>query len=165
MRRFDPSSIGSLRQFRPEALAGSLDALKQLGPAAPDRAVIVLTSLEDGSLCEAERELLWRIFEVPIFEQRIGADGSLLAWECEAHEGLHVVEENAIFEQSAQRGLLLTSLTDRRNPVIRLTSSGKATLEIKCCGCGRAGVRMIFIGNPERDLCRNPDTPVLKLSQ
>ena len=77
--------------------------------------------------------------------QYLGADGSLLAWECEAHDGLHTVEENAIIEQSPDSELILTSLTDRRRPTIRLVTSLAARLDSGACECGQPGPRLISI--------------------
>ncbi len=148
---FEASAIGGLRQFAPEAIAASLDTLKQLaqsGAPAPARAILVISGLGEGALYEADRETLWHAFEVPIFEQRHGADGALLAWECEAHEGLHIVEENAIFEQCSQ-GVLVTSLTDRRHPVIRVTAAFTGGLQPERCGCGRSGVRITGAAVPQ----------------
>jgi hypothetical protein len=34
---------------------------------------------------------LWQAFRVPVFEQIIGRAGELLAAECDAHDGLHVL--------------------------------------------------------------------------
>jgi len=53
-------------------------------------AVIALTSIDDSPIANHHRDLLWRAFEVPLFEQLCGADGRVVAAECEAHEGLHV---------------------------------------------------------------------------
>jgi hypothetical protein len=80
--------------FAPAAIAASREQL--LGLAAADQpprlthAVIALESRGDPLLSTAERAWLWRAFRVPVFEQIIGADGELLAFECDAHEGLHI---------------------------------------------------------------------------
>lgn len=152
VRAFHPGWIEQLREFRPEAVAAPVAVLMQIANAAHrheavfstlTRAVVVFTGMEHGCLSETERDRLWQAFEVPIFEQCLGADGSLLAWECEAHEGLHTVEENAILEHGSDSGLILTSLTDHRHPKIRLVTSFAASLETDACGCGQPGPRLI----------------------
>jgi hypothetical protein len=35
--------------------------------------------------------LLWRSFGVPVFEEHLSQNNELLAMECDAHSGLHVV--------------------------------------------------------------------------
>lgn len=152
VRCFDPTWTGSLRQFRPEAIAGPVRVLMELAETMRDnhdviptltRAIVAFTGLEQGSLSESERDMLWQVFQVPIFEQCLATDGSLLAWECEAHDGLHIVEENAIIEQRSQCEVILTSLTDRRYPAIRLATGLAAKLSSKPCECTQPGPRLI----------------------
>ena len=123
------------------------ESARQAGQTIPTvtRAIVAFSGLEHGALTEAGRDTLWQVFQVPIFEQYLGADGSLLAWECEAHEGLHTVEDNAIIEQSPDSELILTSLTDRRRPTIRLVTSLAARLDSGACECGQPGPRLISV--------------------
>ncbi len=75
-----------------EAIAGTLEQLLELvGTAAPTHALIVLGRARDPRLRESDRERLWQSFRVPVFEQIIGLAGELLASECDAHDGLHIV--------------------------------------------------------------------------
>ena len=152
VRVFRPDWIEQIREFRPEALAGPATVLLRLAEAGRQggetipsvtRAIVAFTGLEHGTLTDAERDMLWEVFEVPIFEQYLGADGSLLAWECEAHEGLHTVQDNAIVEHLPNSGVVLTSLTDRRRPTIRLVTSLAARLEPGICECGQPGPRLL----------------------
>jgi hypothetical protein len=150
VRVFDPEHVLEIRRFDPGLIAAPLEVLLQwagvlaVGLAIPSayRAVVAFTSLENGVLSESARDLLWRTFEVPAFEQWRGADGSVLAWECEAHEGLHVVEDGLVIEQSSERRLILTSLTDCRRPILRLIAGFTGTLVDEPCGCGQPGQRL-----------------------
>ena len=54
-------------------------------------AIIVLTSIDDSPLADHHRDILWSAFHVPIFEQLRGSDGTVIARECEVHDGLHIV--------------------------------------------------------------------------
>jgi hypothetical protein len=79
--------------FAPAAIAGTFEqicALERIGVPSLTHALIVLSRPGEARLSEADRERLWRVFHVPVFEQVIGAGGELLAAECEAHDGLHV---------------------------------------------------------------------------
>ena len=164
VRVFHPDWVDQIGQFRPEAIAGPVAVLIRLAEATAQadppilsvtRAIVAFTGLEHGALSEAERDKLWRAFEVPIFEQYLGADGSLLAWECEAHAGLHTVEENAIVEPGSGSGLILTSLTDHRYPTIRLVTSLAARLQPGVCECGHPGPRLIGLSTPTVQLKRS----------
>ena len=54
------------------------------------RAVYVVTN-ENEPLSEGERDILWRLFEVPIYALLKSGD-QVTAWECEAQNGLHIAE-------------------------------------------------------------------------
>jgi hypothetical protein len=77
--------------FDPQALAASLLQLEGLaGVIAPSHALIVLRNEWEPRLTESRRAGLWKAYRVPAFEQIIDEDGTLLATECEAHDGLHI---------------------------------------------------------------------------
>ena len=65
-------------------------ALSQTGTALR-HAAIVLTRGPHSALSEFDRDRLWNAFGVPVFEQCLGLDNELLAAECEAHDGLHIM--------------------------------------------------------------------------
>ena len=80
-------------KFAPQAMAGTREQLLALTENKALRlthAVIALARAGETLLTNAERDLLWRRFGVPVFEQIVGDSGEVLAAECEAHDGLHV---------------------------------------------------------------------------
>jgi len=83
-------------------------------------ALVVFTGTGFGGLEESGRDLFWRVFQVPVFEQCIGPDGQVLAVECDAHQGLHVLT------------------ADPRPP-----EGFTARFERTPCGCGRVTPRWI----------------------
>ena len=80
-------------RFQPASVAGPPKRLRELAHIGwrLDRAVIAFTYLDGESLTAADRELFWTAFGVPVFEQLLGPNNELLAMECDAHFGLHVV--------------------------------------------------------------------------
>jgi hypothetical protein len=89
------------RAFEPAAIAAEwrqLEALLNERIPSLTRAVIVLARQPSELLSESQRERLWRTFQVPLFEQIVTGNGSVLAMECEAHDGLHV-ESRALFPE------------------------------------------------------------------
>jgi len=83
--------------FAPAAVAGTFEQLNALtcaGIPSLTHSVIILWRPEQPRLSDADREILWSAFRVPVFEQVIGKSGKLLAAECEAHDGLHVTSPN-----------------------------------------------------------------------
>jgi hypothetical protein len=106
--------------FAPAAIAAFREPLLELAaaerPPAFTHAVIALESPGDPLLSAVERARLWRAFRVPVFEQIVGADGELLAAECEAHDGLHIETPGLAWDGYR--------------------------LELEPCGCGRRTPRL-----------------------
>lgn len=109
---------------RPAAIAGTWQRLEPLlgellpgeKPEPLTHAVIVLARPGGDLLTVERRQRLWRAFRVPVFEQIIGANGVLLAAECEAHDGLHIESRKFDF--------------------------GGRAIETAPCGCGRTSPRL-----------------------
>jgi len=143
-----------LKWFRAEALAGPIAKLKGLAAAVSSgavripplsHAVIVLTRVDQSPLDDAERERLWSVFGVPVYQQIIGFSGELLAWECEAHQGLHLCLDNGVFENgNAEAALLATSLVDTARPLLRLVTRCRGTITTAPCDCGQSGARLLL---------------------
>jgi hypothetical protein len=145
----------TLARFRPNAIAGPISVLRRLAEAAEDRgawvphlthSTIAFNIPQRSFLSQEAREISWRVFQVPVFGQFLGLARELLAWECEAHEGLHVETDNAIFETDAgerEPELLVTSLINLRRPLLRLATGLTATMEHSVCGCGLTGPRLV----------------------
>jgi hypothetical protein len=113
---------------RARAVAATAVLLRQLAEAVEtgkltlppiDAAVIVLTGIAHGKLTVLERDLFWRVFQVPVFEQFLSPDGRILAMECDAHEGLHVLDSTAPLP--GFRACLETTSCGCGNPHPRLT--------------------------------------------
>jgi hypothetical protein len=94
-----------------------LSAAAQNGAGA-DRAVFALRRPANPFLSEPQRDALWEWFQVPVLTILLGRDGSPIAYECEAHDGLHLRDDYS-------GGLL----------------SGH--IESRPCECGRPGRRLM----------------------
>ena len=148
LRIFDQAPWRSLARWKPQAIAGPAGALRALALAVRQGQVslppltypaVVFTGIEHGLLYASDRDLLWRVFGVPLFEQLRGLGGELLAAECEAHHGLHVRSEEALVELDSSSGvaeIIYTSLTSFQYPLLRLaTGISAGSLEMSCdCG-------------------------------
>ncbi len=142
----------SLKRFGAGALAAPISVLREIAGAIDHgqqevhglkHFVVSFKGGDLGELKEADREQFWRVFQVPVFEQRVGFDGRVVAYECEAHDGLHVMPESAAFEETAASELLMTSLTDLRYPMLRVGTRLARWIEHECCGCGNAAPRLV----------------------
>lgn len=91
VRCFEPEAVQEIQAFRPQILAGSVKALLRLAAEIKAlRALVVFSGARLGEVNPRDRDLLWRAFQIPLFEQRLAANGTVIARECEAHDGLHV---------------------------------------------------------------------------
>jgi hypothetical protein len=90
-----------LRVWAPEVLVLPLDLALSLADRKQrglfdlpslNTAIVVLTSIDDSPLADHHRDLLWRAFGLPVFEQLRASDGAVIASECEVHDGLHIIE-------------------------------------------------------------------------
>ena len=148
LRIFDQAPWRSLARWKPHAIAGPAGALRALALAVREGKVglppltypaVVFTGIEHGLLYASDRDLLWRVFGVPLFEQLRGLGGELLAAECEAHHGLHVRSEEALVELDSSSGvaeIIYTSLTSLQYPLLRLATGISAGSLAMSCDCG-----------------------------
>lgn len=141
-----------VKRFGATALAAPVSKLRELAAAIENgrgeirqlrHFVVSFTGTDHGEIGEEDRERFWRVFQVPVFEQRLGFDGRVIAYECEAHHGLHIETERAAFEETAGSELLLTSLTDLRYPTLRVGTRMTACIRHDCCDCGNASARVV----------------------
>jgi hypothetical protein len=81
------------QRFDPRSIAGPLEQLRDLAREGwPfEQAVVVFTYAGGPAISPSDREAFWRSFGVPVFEQYLSPKNRLLATECDAHSGLHVI--------------------------------------------------------------------------
>ena len=152
IRALGENSHSRIQHFAADALAAPVGVLRKLAAGIQNGThvlrplkhfVVSFTGGHEGELNEADREQFWRIFQVPVFEQRRGFDGRVIAYECEAHSGLHLMPEHAMFEATADSEILLTSLTALRYPTLRVGTRLQASIRHDCCDCGNAVPRLV----------------------
>lgn len=140
----DENAIYRLHQSPTRMIAASPSALRRICALVEARAlalpnlceaVIVLQGLEEGLLYPGERDMLWRCLGVPVFEQWLGLDGEMLAWECGVHQGLHFRGNRAELEE-IDGELVLTSWFGLRTPMLRVATGFSAEADHRVCPCG-----------------------------
>lgn len=80
-------------RFHPSCIAAPTEQLRRLTDHGIElsHAVVALNYEGRPGLSDDDRDLFWDSFGVPVFEQQLGPGNELLAMECEAHAGLHVM--------------------------------------------------------------------------
>jgi len=82
-------------RFQPTSIAGTPSQLRRIARAGvrPQHSVVALSYDGQEGLTSADREFFWATLGVPLFEQLLSAGNELIAMECDAHDGLHLVGE------------------------------------------------------------------------
>jgi phenylacetate-CoA ligase len=93
------------------------------------------------------RETIEQVFSAEVFDTYGGVDGAGYAFECERHQGLHIVSENSVVEILSDDGepvedgeageIITTDLTNYAMPFIRYQKGDIATRTERPCDCGR----------------------------
>jgi len=96
---FPAACRSELEVFAPQVLVAAANALVSAAHAifsgdlvldSVDSAVFALIRIGDTPLAPPERDLIWRAFQVPLYEMYVDSEWNLLAAECEAHDGWHL---------------------------------------------------------------------------
>ncbi len=119
MKIFDSGDIQGLLSYAPDALALPLNAALALADRtlrgvvslpSLQLAIVVFSSVDRsgvGPVSNYHRDLLWKAFGLPVFEQLRGWDGRVMARECEVHDGLHF--DASFVRAELDRGELLVT--------------------------------------------------------
>ncbi len=114
-----------------------------------------------------ERKACERVFETPVFDRYGCEEVSLIASECEAHEGLHVntdalvvevlTDDNKPAAPGEEGAVVVTDLCNRTMPFIRYRVGDMAVPSGKTCSCGRTYPLLQRITGRVADYLRTPE--------
>jgi phenylacetate-coenzyme A ligase PaaK-like adenylate-forming protein len=154
-----PELVSALNAFRPDALvafpsnAAFLADEQLAGRLSISPATIVVTAAECSPSRRARIEAAWSSQPFDIYAT---TEAGPMAVECEAHAGMHILEDRVIVEQLDGR-LLVTNLLNLAQPIIRYELSDIVTIDPSPCPCGRAGRRITAIEGRLDDVMHLPD--------
>lgn len=157
--------VAQLRNQRPEILLAYARSavlfarfLRDQGLQVPAPRAIV-TSAE--VLEEADRKLLQDVLGAPVFNRYGCREVSVLASECSAHSGLHVMAEGLYVEIETPQGrpaqpgemgsILVTDLLNHTMPLIRYRIGDLGSWQGGTCSCGRSLPRLAQISGRVTD--------------
>jgi hypothetical protein len=142
-----------VQTFAPNVIVGSLSEMKRLveqvstgclDASCLDRAIVILTPFGSKPLNDVARVALWQAFGVPIFELYLALDQSLLASECDAHEGWHLAP--GIGSLTLDTGELILEGAGNSG----LKTGLRASRDQTACPCGRPTPRIVDIEHLRR---------------
>jgi phenylacetate-CoA ligase len=84
-----------------------------------------------------QRAVIEEVFGVPATNRYGCEEVSLIACECERHDGLHVAADSVLTEVEPDGKLLVTDLTNAAMPLIRYRIGDVVRPTERPCGCGR----------------------------
>lgn len=163
-REFAASDTSGIHAWEPDAVVAPLNTALLLADRrlqgkfdlpSLEIAVTVVTRVDDSPLAPHHRDLLWRAFEVPIFEQLLSWEGSVIARECELHCGLHL-DDDTVIATIRDEELLLTHLNHVENPIVLARTGYAAVISADPCDCGSTSPRLCHLA-PVRTRVRAKD--------
>lgn len=102
-------------------------------PAFSLRAIICTAEM----LTDAMRADIGKAFGCPVFNQYGCNDAGVSAFECEQHQGFHLISSRAYIEVDAAGRLLATDLANDAFMVARYDTGDLVQMAEKPCACGR----------------------------
>ncbi len=158
--------VARLRRFRPRILMGHAHSLYFFTEFLQSEGVRDLSF--DGiistaeTLIPAEREAIEALFGNVVFDRYGCEEVSLIASECEAHDGMHIGAEGLLVEvvggdESTPGKVVVTDLINRGMPLIRYEVGDLATLRGGRCACGRGLPRLGRVFGRTTDILYAPD--------
>ena len=123
-------------------IAAPIEVIRAIDPSVwtPEFPIVVFSCVGDPLLSDEDRDFVWEVFGVPVFEYLLDGHGRIIARECEAHEGMH-------FEH--------------------LPVSWKSEIIEEDCPCGVPGSRLKYLdaiiveNEPDADVAKLADAPDL----
>jgi phenylacetate-CoA ligase len=166
-----PAFLDLLRCYRPDVLVAYTNPLYELArtvaahglqPYSPNSIVVGAEKLHSF-----QRELIEKVFRAPVFETYGAREFTLIAAECEKHEGLHLTMELYLFEVLDDAGrptppgeegnVVVTDLFNYGMPFIRYANGDRAVAGWDTCSCGRGLPLLKGITGRQLDVLKTPD--------
>ena len=137
----------------PQALYVLALKLKERGESFKIKAIMTTSE----PLMPEHRELFREIFGCESFDQYGCGEIGGIAYECEAHNGLHITEERIYIEHNENNELLITDLDNFAMPFIRYYNGDQAEFASEDCICGRKSqvIKRILGRTCDYLICKN----------
>ena len=168
-------ALETLRKMRPDVIVCYTQSCAQFARWIVERGLRDWDDLPvicgaEGVL-NADRAMLARAFGPGIFETYGSRETMLMAAECEAHDGMHLSEENLVVELVRGDGLaprgesgdvVVTDLHNYGMPMIRYVNGDVARLALsERCACGRSLARLERVEGRRADMMLDGDGNVV----
>ena len=141
-------TFNHIKEFNPLILKGYLSSLIDLAEFIVRNDLKGISPIAISSTSETllshNREYLEQVFGAPVYDQYGCGEVSGIAYECSAHNGLHITEEHCIVETSENKNdlsgrsgnLVVTNLDNFAMPFLRYENGDVVALSDDKCSCG-----------------------------
>jgi len=166
--------ISRVRQLRPPVLMGHAHSVFRFAEHVAARGIpdirfqgVITTAMV---LSPTERQRIEEILQSPVYNRYGCEELSIIASECDAHDGMHIFCEGLIVEVLDGRPgipgkLVITDLANRAMPLIRYEIGDRGVYTETPCACGRSLPRLLEVAGREADFLYTPSgTPVFGIS-
>ncbi|MEE4299865.1 MAG: hypothetical protein V2J24_10530 [Pseudomonadales bacterium] len=158
--------VERMRAFKPRMMMGHAHSLHFLTRFLVEKGIDdlrvegIISTAE--TLVPAERAEIEGYFGKVLFDRYGCEEVSLIASECEAHDGLHTSAEGLYVEvvggdATTPGKVVVTDLINRGMPIIRYEVGDLATLADGVCACGRGLPRLGRVFGRSTDILYAPD--------
>jgi len=158
--------IDEIRRRRPRILFGHGHSLYFFARYLADHDITDLGF--DGIISSAEmlppeeRQMVEQVFGKIVFDRYGCEEVSIIASECEAHDGMHIAAEGIYLEildgdETTPGRIVITDLVNRGMPLIRYEIGDLATTKSGACPCGRNLPRLGKVAGRTTDILYAPD--------
>ncbi|MGL4943115.1 MAG: phenylacetate--CoA ligase family protein [Thermoguttaceae bacterium] len=140
----------AMKRFRPKTILGYANALVVFAKMLQNRGVVAYSPasiVASAEILTAEsRRIIEEVFGCRVFNRYGSRETSVIASECDRHEGMHIMAEGLYIElvcdgRHARAGecgeVLVTDLLNLPMPFIRYRIGDTAIAADKPCSCGR----------------------------
>jgi phenylacetate-coenzyme A ligase PaaK-like adenylate-forming protein len=151
--------VSALSAFRPDVLfafpsnAALLADEQRSGRLSISPTTVAVTAAECTLGIRARIAAAWSLQPFDIYATTETGPAAL---ECEAHSGMHILEDRVILEPVDGK-LLVTNLLNLVQPIIRYELTDRVTIDPSPCRCGHAGTRIAAIEGRSDDGLHFPD--------
>jgi phenylacetate-CoA ligase len=164
------SFIDQLRKYRPRTLIGHAHSLYIFARFVDEHGAkdLPFDSIISTSeiLYDNERAFIEKVFGRILFDRYGCEELSIVASECDQHDGLHINAEGLYIEvaggdETSPGNLVITDLWNRGMPLIRYEVGDRATAKPGVCRCGRGLPRLGRIYGRTSDFLYTPEGKML----
>lgn len=158
--------VDKLHRFQPKSLIGHGHSLYYFAKFLVDNKIDnikfdgIISTAE--TLFDNERKVIEKLFGNIVFDRYGCEELSIIASECENHEGLHINAEGLYVEvidgdETTPGELVITDLVNKSMPFIRYKIGDMATVINESCSCGRGLPKLGKVFGRVTDILYTPE--------